>query len=822
MKNLLATFVCMVFGACALADVKSPQLPGPPNIAAIALDSGSANSYVLAPGVAVGGVISGQLVQFTPAHRNTGASTVAYNGAGAVAIVNEYGSALAGGEISGPTWLQYTGSTWQIVGTGSAPDKARSPAEISNRIVPVNYSYVPGHVLRYGADPSGLADSTSPIQNALTVGAATTTVTIPAGTYSVNGTLSMAPGEVIQGTGWSTIPNQYTVASGTVLVQHSTADVPFVQCVGADASAHQAERCQVKDIALYKSTGNRTGTGFYATNARQLALSDVYITGFNVGINLYLQTWLVHVDHVRVMNFHTVGYLQSLSSEDNLVTNSQFSGYDPNAIAVHLQGENANTTFIDDYFEAVATGVWLDQHDNGSNQPYPLHASFIGCLAEDILYSLFQTSSTDTSPIGGNSTYPGLTVLHLRAYIGTGWTGNSAVITTPTITGASGNGTTATVTFAAQPIAATLGSVVTVYGEKPYGYNGSWIVTASTTTSVSFANTTTGAQTVAGMAAYNGTTYNGSAYNGQSLLFAMQASQIRIEDTFANGFSWGGTVMGRTFPTSPYGLYYHPGIPVGPILWEQDNNSTWGDTIGTTVAATGASGSGTYATIRFATQPFAAPIGSLVTVAGETPAAYNGTFIVIGSTTRSVAYATGVSGAQTVAGTVTLHPGGRFRGVTSNITRVPGDHIISSLNMGTATLTTSGSASYTIPFVAVVSDPAQWASPMRDGWIPLRVGSSVNPQIGQTLRIRSQVAAASAPAGQYQLVLYKNATAIAQLANVTLSATQPLQISGEYYETTQNGSSDFYSIRLFTTVTSAVTIDPTPGNTWAVMELAGT
>lgn len=65
-------------------------------------------------------------------------------------------------------------------------------------------------------------------------------------------------------------------------------------------------------------------------------------------------------------------------------------------------------------------------------------------------------------------------------------------------TGASGTGTTATITFAAQASAPPVGSTIVVRGVTPSGYNGVFVVTASTTTSASYANATTGAQTVAG------------------------------------------------------------------------------------------------------------------------------------------------------------------------------------------------------------------------------------------------------------------------------------------------------------------------------------
>lgn len=60
-----------------------------------------------------------------------------------------------------------------------------------------------------------------------------------------------------------------------------------------------------------------------------------------------------------------------------------------------------------------------------------------------------------------------------------------------TVTGASGNGTTATLTFAQQTTVIPVGATIVVASVNPSGYNGTYTVTASTTTSVSYANATT-------------------------------------------------------------------------------------------------------------------------------------------------------------------------------------------------------------------------------------------------------------------------------------------------------------------------------------------
>jgi hypothetical protein len=65
-------------------------------------------------------------------------------------------------------------------------------------------------------------------------------------------------------------------------------------------------------------------------------------------------------------------------------------------------------------------------------------------------------------------------------------------------TGASGTSTTATITFATQTLSPTVGSLVTIAGVNPAGYNGTYVVTASSPTSVSYANTTVAAYVSAG------------------------------------------------------------------------------------------------------------------------------------------------------------------------------------------------------------------------------------------------------------------------------------------------------------------------------------
>jgi hypothetical protein len=85
-------------------------------------------------------------------------------------------------------------SATSVLGAGSAqaqtctaPCYARTAAEIAAGVTPTNLAYQQGDVRRYGADPTGVADSTAAIQNALTVGQ---DVYIAAGTYVITSALS--------------------------------------------------------------------------------------------------------------------------------------------------------------------------------------------------------------------------------------------------------------------------------------------------------------------------------------------------------------------------------------------------------------------------------------------------------------------------------------------------------------------------------------------------------------------------------------------------------------------------------------------------------
>lgn len=96
-----------------------------------------------------------------------------------------------------------------------APCYPPTPAEAVNHVPPSDLSFPPGNVLRWGADPTGQADSTAALQNAVNVawasgfygspwtgrGGATPVILFPPGRYRVTDTIVVPTGVTLRGAG---------------------------------------------------------------------------------------------------------------------------------------------------------------------------------------------------------------------------------------------------------------------------------------------------------------------------------------------------------------------------------------------------------------------------------------------------------------------------------------------------------------------------------------------------------------------------------------------------------------------------------------------
>lgn len=89
-------------------------------------DSGSTNSYSIAPATTVSSLVAGLRVQFNPAHTNTGNSTLVVSSNSATQILSSEGNALKGGEIVAgtPCDVIFRGSTFYLQNAANFPTPA--------------------------------------------------------------------------------------------------------------------------------------------------------------------------------------------------------------------------------------------------------------------------------------------------------------------------------------------------------------------------------------------------------------------------------------------------------------------------------------------------------------------------------------------------------------------------------------------------------------------------------------------------------------------------------------------------------------------------
>ena len=132
---------------------------------------------------------------------------------------------------------------------------ARTANEISAGVVPTDYSYAPGNVLRYGADNTGVTDASSAIQDAIDV---TLEVVFPPGTYLVQTNLTLRSGSKLMGQGRPTIKTD-----GTNRLVSAIGTLGTVSAITADVTRGDTT------IAVAAGTGSNYTDGFYIRSERQ-------------------------------------------------------------------------------------------------------------------------------------------------------------------------------------------------------------------------------------------------------------------------------------------------------------------------------------------------------------------------------------------------------------------------------------------------------------------------------------------------------------------------------------------------------------------------
>ena len=146
-----------------------------------------------------------------------------------------------------------------------------------------------------------------------------------------------------------------------------------------------------------------------------------------------------------------------------------------------LAGQNLTGTQATSLVDLAAT--W---NTTGTPTAIKLNVTATAANAASKLLDLQTGGISRMSILAAGNVGIGTTTTVAKLDIAETW--NAAPIT---VAGASGNGTTVTLTFATQAAVIPVGSTIVVANIGPSGYNGTFVVTASTLTSVSYLNATT-------------------------------------------------------------------------------------------------------------------------------------------------------------------------------------------------------------------------------------------------------------------------------------------------------------------------------------------
>lgn len=257
----------------------------------------------------------------------------------------------------------------------------------------------------------------------------------------------------------------------------------------------------------------------------------------------------------------------------------------------------------------------------------------LNIIEDGVLTGITPTTFSDSSAVKFETTV-GTNVITVTDY------GNTFAVT-----GATGDGTNATISFYDNGTGFQVGSYIQVEGIDPAGYNGTYTVVSSTNSTVTVANAT--ASAVVTGASGTGTTVT-LTYSGAA--------------TFTIGTD---IVVTGIAPAAYNGTYTVTGSSAGSVSFASTTSSTYvsggviaqkyvsGGTIFNGGIVTGASGTGTTATVTFS-GTLEIPVGASVYISGIDPAGYNGEYTVTGSSPGSIDFASAETAAYVSGGKVYL------------------------------------------------------------------------------------------------------------------------------------------------------------------------
>ena len=170
---------------------------------------------------------------------------------------------------------------------------AQTADEVTAGVTPTDFTYLPGNVLRYGADDTGVTDSASNIQDAFNSAGAGGTVLFPPGTYRVDTPLILTDATInISGYG-ATIDfsNNVTAAAVALTIEGSASGTTTTLTANAVQGATSLTVASETNFAADDWISIESNTELLGTTATYIRgeLSKILSTALNT-LNLYSGT----------------------------------------------------------------------------------------------------------------------------------------------------------------------------------------------------------------------------------------------------------------------------------------------------------------------------------------------------------------------------------------------------------------------------------------------------------------------------------------------------------------------------------------------------
>jgi Pectate lyase superfamily protein len=298
-------------------------------------------------------------------------------------------------------------------------------AETAAGVTPTNYNIVPLNILRYGADPSGVANSDSAIQAAIDVAAINGgTVYIPSGVYRLAIGLTISDeaqgGIKIIGDGWQTVTGSYATSAGSRLYYYGTGNL---FSINGSSSSNVVDNIWLQSFSIENKSGVVGSTiGIQISNSRWHKYWDLYIVGFNTGLDATSDYFNSYIG-LLIYNSGSYGFNGHQSGEDNYFANC-FIRYSATGYGV-IQNQAQNCTYDNVDFSDNAVGLSLFTGSNASVSS----AVCNGCIFENCTTNAVQLNDSGT---GGDllQNYPRLVLSGGRMFWSSGGTAPSAVAAT--------------------------------------------------------------------------------------------------------------------------------------------------------------------------------------------------------------------------------------------------------------------------------------------------------------------------------------------------------------------------------------------------------